>query len=112
MTETGGNTFDRAYDGTAYWTLSLYVDAERLAGVYNKDLREDPGKTLRAAQLRHLPSFALRNAIDPLFNDIADRDFFGRPRDFLFAAGQGAANSGSAWTFETDASATLPQKPS
>ena len=53
MTETGGNTFDRAYDGTAYWTLSLYVDAERLGGVYNKDLREDPGKTLRAAQLRH-----------------------------------------------------------
>lgn len=105
MTETGGNTFDRAYDGTAYWTLSLYVDAERLGGVYNKDLREDPGKTLRAAQLRHLPSFALRNAIDPLFNDIADRDFFGRPRDFLFAAGQGAVNSGSAWTFDAAANA-------
>ena len=60
---------------------------------------------MRAAQLRHLPSFALRNAIDPLFNDIADRDFFGRPRDFLFAAGQGAANSGSAWTFDAAANA-------
>ena len=74
MTETGGNTFDRAYDGTAYWTLSLYVDAERLAGVYNKDLREDPGKTLRAAQLRHLPSGAgQRGHIEPAVDDTTGR---------------------------------------
>jgi thiazole synthase len=48
----------------------------------------------------HKPSFALRNAIEPLFNDVADRDFFGRPRDFMFAAGLGARDGRKAWTFD------------
>jgi hypothetical protein len=98
MTEAADSTFDRALDGTAYWTLSLYIAAESLRPYYSPALIDDPGAALRAAQLRHKPSFALRNAIDPLFNDIADRDFFGRPRDFLFAAGQGATKAGADWT--------------
>ncbi len=105
MSDAGSSTFDRAFDGTAYWTLSLYIAADRLADYYGEDLRKDPGAMLRAAQLRHKPSFALRNAIDPLFNDIADRDFFGRPRDFLFAAGLGADQSGTPWTLDSAADA-------
>ncbi len=105
MTETGSSTFDRALDGTAYWTLSLYVAAESLAPLYSPELIANPGAALRSAQLRHKPSFALRNAIDPLFNDIADRDFFGRPRDFLFAAGMGADNAGVPWSLDDAAEA-------
>jgi hypothetical protein len=105
MTDAEGSTFDRALDGTAYWTLSLYIAAERLAPYYSEDLIADPGKALRNAQLRHKPSFVLRNAIDPLFNDIADRDFFGRPRDFLFAAGLGRDNAGEPWSLEAAANA-------
>lgn len=105
MTEVGPNTFDRADDGTAYWTLSLYIAAESLQPYYDEAQFEDLGKQLRAAQFRHKPSFVLRNAIDPLFNDIADRDFFGRPRDFLFAAGLGAKNAGVPWTLDSAANA-------
>lgn len=105
MTDNADNTFDRALDGTAYWTLSLYIAADRLADIYDAPLKDDPGKALRAAQMRHKPSFALRNAIDPLFNDIADRDFFGRPRDFLFAAGLGADDGGRPWNLGSAADA-------
>lgn len=98
MNEPVESTFDRALDGTAYWTLSLYINAGSLAALYPPELRANPGDALRSAQLRHKPSFALRNAIDPLFNDIADRDFFGRPRDFLFAAGLGARDGHKSWT--------------
>lgn len=105
MNEPGASTFDRVLDGTAYWTLSLYINAESLAPLYPTELRNNPGEALRAAQLRHKPSFQLRNAIDPLFNDIADRDFFGRPRDFLFAAGLGARDGRGAWTLDRAADA-------
>lgn len=105
MNEPETSTFDRVLDGTAYWTLSLYIDAESLVGLYPPELRTNRGDALRAAQLRHQPSFALRNAIDPLFNDIADRDFFGRPRDFLFAAGLGARDGHKAWTLDRAADA-------
>lgn len=105
MSEPVVSTFDCALDGTAYWTLSLYINAGNLAALYPPELRANPGDALRAAQLRHKPSFSLRNAIDPLFNDIADRDFFGRPRDFLFAAGLGARDGRKAWTLDRAADA-------
>ena len=105
MNEPVVSTFDRALDGTAYWTLSLYINAGSLAALYPPELRANPGNALRAAQQRHKPSFALRNAIDPLFNDIADRDFFGRPRDFLFAAGLGARDGRKSWTMDRAADA-------
>ena len=104
------STFDRVLDGTAYWTLSLYIAAESLAEHYPNTTLRNPGEGLRAAQLGHKPSFALRNAIDPLFNDIADRDFFGRPRDFLFAAGRGARDGSTAWTIDRAADAEVSMK--
>ena len=94
---------DAASDGTLYWTLSLYVAAEDLPEIYKAKFGENPGELLRQKQLAHLPSLALRNAIDPLFNDIADRDFFGRPRDFLFAAGM----RGRSWTTLGEAAGLL-----
>ncbi len=39
-----------------------------------------------AMQAQHLPSLLLRNAIDPLFNDIADREVLGQVQEHLFAA--------------------------
>lgn len=105
MVEPVTSTFDRVLDGTAYWTLSLYIAAESLARLDPDTALANPGERLRAAQLGHKPSFALRNAIDPLFNDIADRDFFGRPRDFLFAAGLGARDGRKAWTIDRAADA-------
>jgi hypothetical protein len=105
MIEPVTSTFDRVLDGTAYWTLSLYIAAESLTELYPNLALQNPGESLRDAQLGHKPSFALRNAIDPLFNDIADRDFFGRPRDFLFAAGLGARDGRKAWTIDRAADA-------
>lgn len=91
--------YAKAEDGTAYWTLSIYIRSELLDTVRGKTAGDSVGAEMRRAQLRHLPSMALRNAIDPLFNDIADRDFFGNSRDFLFAAGLGKddPDSGAAW---------------
>ncbi|MES2627227.1 MAG: hypothetical protein V4628_18215 [Pseudomonadota bacterium] len=81
-------SFESANDGTLYWTLSLYIDAAKISshlptGVTGKTVT----KLFRKAQLQHYPSFALRNAIDPLFNDIADRERLGQAQDFLLAAG-------------------------
>ncbi len=89
MSESSADLFNRAEDGTAYWTLSIYIKSELLDNLRPEKAVNDIGSAMRRAQLGHLPSMALRNAIDPLFNDIADRDFFGKPRDFLFAAGLG-----------------------
>lgn len=80
--------FEAAVSGTVYWTLSLYVEPEKVADA----LGLPQGGYLDAAFLRriqmgHMPSFALRNAIDPLLNDIADRDMQGEVREFLLAAG-------------------------
>lgn len=102
---------ERAQDGTAYWTVSLYVGVDALLAQfpdYDEVLQHGPA----AAQLRHLPSVALRNTVDPLFNDIADREFLGRPRDFLFAAGLGMADpaSGEAWSLAAAKRALLRER--
>jgi hypothetical protein len=88
---------DSAEDGTAYWTISLYISAERVEELYRLAGVIDPAErrkyeNLAYWQINHWPSFALRNAVEPLFNDIADRDVQGRPQDFLFAAGLGRKN--------------------
>ncbi|NBB64901.1 hypothetical protein GVN18_37225, partial [Pseudomonas sp. ODNR1LW] len=54
-------------------------------------LRLGPGgrvepAVFRRAQRRHLPSLALGNAVDPLMNDIADREIRGELQEFLLAA--------------------------
>lgn len=82
----GGSGFESAESGTIYWTLSLYVEPHKVASALRCDGGHvDPG-VFRKAQMRHKPSFALRNAIDPLMNDIADRETNGEVQEFLLAA--------------------------
>lgn len=78
--------YETARPGTVYWTLSLYIDPGRVAAAAGQ-----PGKRLRhdqlsAVQKHHLPSLLLRNAIDPLFNDISDREVLGEIQEHLLAA--------------------------
>jgi hypothetical protein len=89
MTTRGGEAgdYETAESGTIYWTLSLYIEAEKVAGA----LGLTPGSYLapdvfRKVQRGHKPSLALANAIDPLMNDIADRETQGEVQEFLLAA--------------------------
>jgi hypothetical protein len=78
--------FEKALDGTLYWTLSIYIDADAVKDALGHYL--DP-ELCRSKQLGHQASWKIASAIDPLFNDIADRDRLGKVEDFLFAAGIG-----------------------
>ena len=69
---------EEALDRTLYWTLSFYLPVERLS------LRPGPAKVVPVDP----HSARLRDAIEPLFNDIADRSRLGRIEDSLFAAGE------------------------
>lgn len=86
--EPGNDDFEQARSGTIYWTLSLYIEPDRVAGVLRDDESAEPiePEVFRRAQMRHRPSLALRNAIDPLFNDIADREVQGELQECLLAA--------------------------
>lgn len=80
------DTYESAKSGTIYWTLSLYIEADRAAAA----LGLKPGarigpETFRRMQRSHRPSLALANAIDPLMNDIADRETQGEVQEFLLA---------------------------
>ncbi|MCA1198174.1 hypothetical protein K9B35_09365 [Sphingomonas sp. R647] len=79
-------SYDAAVPGTIYWTLSLYIEPDRVAQALGRKAVEHlPSSVFRRAQMRHLPSLALRNAIDPLFNDIADRETQGEVQEYLLA---------------------------
>ncbi len=83
MTTRGRRADEQPYEttqpGTIYWTLSLYIDADKVAGALNGAAGKRVGPDVFSlVQRRHLPSLALRNAIDPLMNDIADRETQGR----------------------------------
>lgn len=80
-------SYDAAVSGTVYWTLSLYLEPGRVAAALGRkpDERLQPAD-FRRVQMRHRPSLALRNAVDPLFNDIADRETQGEVREYLLAA--------------------------
>jgi hypothetical protein len=83
----GDQTFESAEDGTVYWTLSLYIEADKVAETLglSPDRWVEP-RYFRAIQRGHLPSLALANAIDPLMNDIADRETNGQVQEVLLAA--------------------------
>jgi len=94
--EDGDRGYEDARSGTIYWTLSLYIEADKVVSA----LKPKPGKSLgrriepdifRRMQRGHLPSLALANAVDPLMNDIADRESQGEVREFLLAAAEGPA---------------------
>lgn len=83
---SGGDGFESTQSGTLYWTLSLYIEADKVAAALGKK----PGERVkpdvfRRMQRGHLPSLALRNAIDPLMNDIADRETQGEVQEYLLA---------------------------
>lgn len=89
MTETHAPTlgarpvgFDEAIDKTVYWTLSLYVSRERLGTATGASIR--PLHALKV-QSEDEGSLELRDAIEPLFNDIADRERLGRVEDVILA---------------------------
>lgn len=77
--------FETAKDGTVYWTLSLYIEPSRAAEVLGYKDRI-PTEVFRREQEDHLPSRALRDAINPLMNDVADREVLGELHDFLLAS--------------------------
>ncbi len=73
-----GAALEEALDRTLYWTLSFYIPVERLAR------RPGPARVIPVDDR----SAKLRDAIEPLFNDIADRSRLGRIEDSLFAGGE------------------------
>lgn len=84
--ETKPGNYDAAVPGTIYWTLSLYIEPDRVAAALGRAPGDSvPSTVFRRAQMRHLPSLALRNAVDPLFNDIADRETQGEVQEYLLA---------------------------
>jgi hypothetical protein len=78
--------FESARSGTLYWTLSLYIDPDRVAEAAGQKGKPVTHGQFGAVQRAHLPSVMLRNAIDPLFNDIADREVQGEVQEHLIAA--------------------------
>ena len=76
-----------AEDRTVYWTLSFYIPREKIEP-FAPDLprnSRDFADELRRQQDVDLPTMRMRQAIDPLFNDVADRSRLGKVEDFLFA---------------------------
>ena len=75
--------YETTRSGTLYWTLSLYIEADTVASVLNKTDGWVKPEVFRRAQRDHRPSLALRNAIDPLMNDIADRETRGEVNEYF-----------------------------
>jgi len=78
--------YETAMPGTVYWTLSLYIDPGRVAAAAGQAGIPLGHGQFAALQSAHLPSLLLRKAIDPLFNDIADREVLGEVQEHLIAA--------------------------
>ena len=74
------NGFEECEDKSVYFTLSLYVSQADVTAALGRQL--DP-ETLRAFQPGYRGSKRLRDAVEPLFNDIADRERLGAVDDFL-----------------------------
>ncbi len=72
--------WDRCEDKTLYWTLSLHIDRSRLPERFHAQFH--PGNK-HVVQSRYRQSIALRDAIEPLFNDIADRERLSEVGDYL-----------------------------
>lgn len=80
-------SYARARDGTLYWTLSLYIDPARVAAAAGA-VKPLDHRTFHALQHDHPMTRVLRDAIDPLFNDIAEREILGEVQEMLIAAGE------------------------
>ncbi len=82
MTEAtaAASDFEKCEDRSLYFTLSLYVSASRVEAALGKRL--DPA-TLNTFQPGYRASKRLRNGVEPLFNDIADRERLNKVDDYL-----------------------------
>jgi len=67
-------------DKSLYFTLSLYVSKSKVTGALGRPLTP---AFLRDFQPGYRDSKWLRDAVEPLFNDVADRDRLGEVNDFL-----------------------------
>ena len=56
--------YETAQSGTIYWTISLYIEPDKVASALGLTGRIGPDQ-FRRLQRGHLPSLALANAIDP-----------------------------------------------
>ncbi|MCA8897354.1 MAG: hypothetical protein KDA39_01390 [Hyphomonas sp.] len=74
---------ERCEDKSLYITLSMYVSEAKVAAALGSRLTP---RIVESFQPRYLNSRKLRDAVDPLFNDIADRERRGRVDDFLLGA--------------------------
>lgn len=72
--------FEECEDKSVYFTLSLYISEKRVTEALGRPL--DP-ETVRRFQPGYRSSKRLRDAVEPLFNDIADRERLGAVDDFL-----------------------------
>ena len=72
--------WDRCEDRTLYWTLSLHIDRGRLPEKFHAQFH--PRNKL-AVQNAYCQSATLRDAMEPLFNDIADRERLSEVGDYL-----------------------------
>jgi len=69
------DTTETGQDRTLYWTLSFYMPVTTVS---------DAGKPARNIE-PDAPTLKLRDAIEPLFNDISDRSRRGHVEDYLYA---------------------------
>ncbi|MDZ4759529.1 MAG: hypothetical protein SGJ21_00465 [Alphaproteobacteria bacterium] len=89
--ETAPERFEAASDRALYWTVSFYIAPAELPDAIRRALgaalAASPGDTasLRSIQSADPASRELSDAIEPLFNDISDRERLGRVDDHLFA---------------------------
>ncbi|WP_353256675.1 hypothetical protein [Hyphomonas sp.] len=72
--------FEDCEDRSLYFTLSLYITEQKVTEALGRHLAPE---LLRAFQPGYRSSKRLRDAVEPLFNDIADRERLGAVDDFL-----------------------------
>ncbi len=72
--------FEECEDRSLYFTLSLYISGKKVTAAIGRHLEPE---MLRDFQPGYRSSQRLRDAVEPLFNDIADRERLGAVDDFL-----------------------------
>ncbi|MBY9066601.1 hypothetical protein K1X12_06800 [Hyphomonas sp. WL0036] len=72
--------FEECEDKSIYFTLSLYISEKNVTAALGQRLTPD---AVRDFQPGYRGSKRLRDAVEPLFNDIADRERLGAVDDFL-----------------------------
>jgi hypothetical protein len=75
--------FVDASDRMMYLTLSLYLSSDKIEEAIGTSYTVD---NLRTLQKNDPNSTILRDAIDPLFNDIADRERLAKVDEIILAA--------------------------